>query len=214
MIGLPYFEERRAAAEAVLASASGLVSTLTGSDAALRLVPELDGERRRRILALNVEVFGREGEVFDGRALDEVAADPDALLVVLDVAGRTEGFVFGYYEEPAQPVVPGADFFFDTGAVAPRWRGRGLGLRCAAAVLLLTGLLGDVHRIGLAVWNAGAVDALVALYGRLGFADAQCSMPGCRCLAVDVDAASEATWRALLDVPAMRPAAPDGSPRR
>lgn len=212
MIGLPYFEKRRAEAEVVLETVARIATERVGVPSRLSLVPDLDEARRWRILELNIEGFGREGETFDRRALDEVAADPDALLVVLEVEDRIEGFFFGYYEEPGNPIVAGGDFFFDTGMVTASLRGRGLGLLSAAAFLLLIDLLGDVRRVGLAVWSGGAVEQLVALYGRLGFTSAPCRATPHRCLVAEITPERIAHWWEILGAPTRRAGAPDGPP--
>ncbi len=201
MISLASFGERQGAAAAVLDALGERLTAVTGRPTGLRLVPELDAPTRQRVLELNVEVFGREGEVFDRRALDEVAADPDALFLALEIDGTLEGFCFGYYEEPGKETVVGTDFYLDTGMVCARWQRQGICGLGGAAVLLLVHLLGDVHRVGLSVWGGGHVDELLALYRRFGFVDAEgCGSPH-RCLAVDLDDGRVAAWRIALGLP-------------
>lgn len=201
MIDLEAFKEQQGAAAEILAALGRRLGALTGRPATFHLAPFLDAQTRQRVLDLNVEVFGREGEVFDRRALDEVAADPDALFLALEVGGSLEGCCFGYYEEPGAETVVGTDFYLDTGLVSPRWQHKGIGGLGGAAVLLLVHLLGDVHRVGISVWGGGRVDELVALYRRFGFVDAEGRGTPHRCLAVDLDDERLEAWRALLGLP-------------
>lgn len=210
MIGMSYFEENEPGAEEVLQAVARLGSARAGADCALRLVPELDAQLRSRILELNVEAFGREGETFDRRGLDEVAADPDAMLLVLEIAGSVEGFFFGYYEEPSAPIVPGADYFMDTGMIRAPWRHRGLGLLSMAAMLLLIGCLEDVKRPGMAVWS-GDVERLTAIYARFGFNETPCHAAPHTCMIGDMSPEWLDHWRAMLGLPPLSDAAPDGS---
>lgn len=202
MIDLDYFEGRRPEAERVLAAISALVSGLTGRESRMRLLPHLDQASRERVLRLNEEVFGREGEVFDRRGLAEVEADPDALFLVLEIDGRVEGCVFGYYEEPGQETVQDADFFIDTAMVSRGWQSKGVGQLGGFAVLLLVGLLGDVRRVGVAVWSEGDVESLLSLYRRFGFVDGTALRTPHRCMTAPTDQEHMLGWRAVLGLPA------------
>lgn len=205
MIDLAYFEGVRAEAEDILAALGRGVTASIGHPSSLRLVGELDEATRGRILEIEAEAFGPDADVFDSRALAEVAADPDALLIVVEIDGAIEGFCAGYYETPGAEIVDGAAFFMDTAAMSPRWRGRGVASLAIAGVLLLVHLIGDVPRVGLAVWAENA-DRLTALYGRFGFSDTPGHHPPWRCMSVELTDERVAGWRAALGLPP-RPAA-------
>lgn len=212
VIDLDYFKDRRAAAQEILAVTGALLTQQCGLPAAVHLVPSLDGAARERVLDLGAEVFGPDGAVFDRKALDEVAADPDALFVALEIDGSVEGFCFGYYEEDGDQMVDGTDFFLDSALVAPRWQRHRLGWLAGAATLLLVTELEDVHRVGIAAWSEGDVDGLLSLYHRLGFVDATSHRLPHPCLAVTLLPERVDTWRALLGLP---PADWDGrAPRK
>lgn len=198
MIDLDYFEDDRFQVEEILAVTAGHLSRQSGHDARLRLVPALDTSTRTRVLELGDEVFGARNEVFDLRALDEVAGDPDALFVTLELDGTLEGVCFGYYEGDGLEVVDGTDFFLDSALVAPRWQHRRLGWLAGAATLLVIAQLGDVRRVGLAVWTGGDLDGLLSLYHRFGFVDATSTTMPYPCLAVTLEPARVDGWRALL----------------
>lgn len=201
VIDLEYFTEQRQSAEEILAVTSAHVARQCRVPAAIRLVPTLDAPVRERVLALGDEVFGPGGEVFDRRALDEVADDPDALFLVLELDGRIEGTCFGYYEQPGNEVVDGTEFFIDSALVAPRWQRHRVGWLAAAAILLLVAELGDVRRVGIAVWSGGDVEGLLSLYRRFGFADATSRRVPYPCLAVTLLPERVDGWRALLGLP-------------
>lgn len=179
----------------------------SGERATLRLVASLDAATRARVLALGAEVFGPDNDVYSRRTLDEVAEDPDALFVVLEIGGSIEGICFGYYEQEGDEVVEGTDFFLDSGLVAPRWQRRRLGWLAGAATLLVVAELGDVRRVGIAVWSGGNVEGLMALYHRFGFVDATSRQMPYPCLAVTLVPERVDAWRALLGV---APARADG----
>lgn len=202
MIDLAYFAENAAPARQVLDTFGSRLATRTGRPSRFRLVPRLELATRERILELKDDVFGTGASVFDGRALDELEADPDAMLLVLEIGGRLEGFCFGYYETPGEPIIEAADFFVDSALVAPSWQHQGIGLEAAATMLLLVSLLGDVARVGLLVWKGGEVGRLLSLYHRLGFIDAGCRQ-GQACLVATLDEVTVDGWRQLLGLPAL-----------
>jgi GNAT superfamily N-acetyltransferase len=172
MIDLPYFGPREPEAARILATVSAMLGSITGRDCQVRLLSRLDDERRARIMALNDAVFGDTRDVFDTRALDEVAADPDAILLTVEIDGVVEAFVFGYYEDPPGQLVEGTDFYLDSGLVAPKWQDHGIADVTGAGLLLLLALIRDVHDIGISVWSGGQVDRLVRYYREAGFVDA------------------------------------------
>lgn len=198
MIDLPYFEEHQAEAKDVLDSVGALVSTLAGQPSVVRLVSTLDPVTRERVMRLKEEVFGNGGEVFDQRTLDEVAADPDALFLVLEIRGRIEGVGFGYYELPGDETVESTDFFLDSGLVSPQWQDKGIGAIALAATLLLVKLLKDVPRVGIAVWGAGRVDDLVGFYSKAGFVEAKARKSPYRCMSVELTDDRIREWKSAL----------------
>lgn len=187
-------------ARQVLDSASRLLGAITGLPTTVRLVAALDPALRARVLQLGEEVFAGDRSVFEGRDLDEVAADPDALFVVVEVDGAVEGCCFGYYENPGEETVQGTDFFADTALVSTRWQNHGFAAAAGASVLLLIALLGDVDRVGIAVWDGGQTD-LPALYRRYGFVDATGRRTALPCMAVDLEPARVDSWRSALGLP-------------
>ena len=212
VIGMRSFDGREPRARQVLDRLGSLLAESTGRAATIRPVAELDDGTRERILDLNTAAFGREGEAFDHRALDEVAADPDALLVVLELDGAIEACCFGYYEDPGTETVDGTDYFFDSGMVAPEWQGHGIAAVGGAAMMLLVALLGDVHRVGIEVWGGGGrADDLVDLYRRFGFTDATGRDFSHRYLAVDLDAGTVRSWYEALGLDADPGAAGSGT---
>jgi GNAT superfamily N-acetyltransferase len=162
------------------------------------LLPRLDDAIRARIMELNDEVFGGRRDVFDARALDEVEEDPDALFLVLEVDGRIEAGVFGYFEEPIGSIVEDTDFFLDSAMVSAEWQSHGLGEVGGLGVLLLLALIEDVHRVGVAVWTDGDVERLVSLYKRFGFVDAVGHGMPPPCLKVTLDDDRVNMWEEAL----------------
>ena len=202
MIDLAYFAENAAPAQQVLDTFGARLAERTGRPSRFRLVPHLEVATRERILELKDDVFGTGPSVFDGRALDELEADPDAMLLVLEIGDRLEGFCFGYYESPIEPIIEAADFFVDSALVASLWQQQGIGFEAAATMLLLVSLLGDVARVGLLVWKGGEVGRLLSLYHRLGFVDAGFRQ-GQACLVATLDEVTVDGWRQLLGLPAL-----------
>ena len=200
MIGIDYFDEP-AEAQLVLDRIEDLVREVVGRPARLRLVTELDPGTRDRVLQLRDQVFSRGSEVFDRKALAEVASDPEALFVVLEIDGSIEAYCFGYYQEPGQEMVAGADFFMDTAACAAKWQSQGIAHVVGAGVLLLVHLFGDVRQVGISVWNGDRVDDLIGLYRQFGFVEAESPGSPYRCMTVTMDDEQADRWRASLGVP-------------
>jgi GNAT superfamily N-acetyltransferase len=200
MIDLAYFGEREPEAARIMAALTTTLGSITGRDCRVLLLPYLDDPRRARIMELNDIVFGGKRDVFDLRALQEVEADPDAIMMVGEIDGVLEACGFGYYEDPPGQLVEGADFFLDSGMVSPAWQGRGIGEVGGVALLLLLSLIRDVHDVGIAVWSDGEVDELVRLYRRFGFVDVPGHCPPHRCMRISLDAARIATLAGVLGV--------------
>lgn len=201
MIDAQYFDQP-AEAELVLDRAGKLVEALAQLPARVTLVRELDGRTEKRILELKDEVFGRDSDVFEQRTLTEVAEDPDAMFLLLEIDGNIEGCCFGYHELPGEETVPDTQFFLDTGLISTKWQERGIAGAAGAGVLLLVDLLHDVHRVGIAVWDGGGrVDDLVALYQRFGFVLAESGNSPYRCMTIDLDEDRVNSWRTAMGLP-------------
>ena len=205
MIDVAYFEPRDTEAARVLGALSAGFRAITGRECQARLLPHLDDRARARILELDDEVFGNKRDVFDAATLDEMEADPDALLLVIEIEGTIEACVFGYYEEPRGQIVEDTDFFIDSAMVSRAWQHRGIGELGGAAILLLLEIAEDVDDVGVAVWSDGDVEQLVSLYRRLGFVDASGRDMPHRCMRVALDDDLTATMRNLLGLPAPVP---------
>lgn len=200
MIDLAYFGEREPEATRIMAAVTEVLRSITGRESRAVLLPHLDEAHRARIMELNDSVFGGKRDVFDLRTLDEVEADPDAIVVAAEIDGVLEACGFGYYEDPPGQLVDGADFFLDSGMVSPAWQGRGIGEIGGVALLLLLALIRDVHEVGIAVWNDGEVDQLVRLYRRMGFVDAGGHCPPHRCMRISLDRERVAALAGVLGV--------------
>lgn len=201
MIDANHFENP-AEAQLVLDRIGSLASALTGRPSRIRLLPELDGSTEKRILELKDDAFDKDSGVFDQRALAEIAADPEALFLVLEVDGEIEGCCFGYYEEPGEETVSGTDFFIDTALVSSRWQGQGIAAATGAGVMILIHLLNDVHRPGIAVWDGARTDELVEFYRKFGFVDAESQRSPYRCMAVDLHDERVGEWRTAIGLAA------------
>lgn len=201
MIDVEYFDEP-AEASLVLEQIGTLVQAITGRPTRMKLLRELDSPTERRIIGLRDDAFGGGPEVFDRRALAEVAADPDSLFAVLEIDGSIEACCFGYYEEPGSETVPGTDFYLDTAACASRWQDHGIAHIAGAGVLLLVHLLPDVRRAGISIWDGGRADDLVRFYRQFGFVSAQARTGPYPAMAVEVDDEQVRRWRTALGIPA------------
>lgn len=201
MIDAEYFNEP-GEARRVLSQIESLVDSVTRRPTRLKLLTELDAATEDRIHHLKDEVFRSGPEVFDARGLAEVTADPEAMFLVLEIDGAIEGFCFGYYEEPGQETVAGTDFFIDTALCSSKFQNQGIAQVAGAGVLLLVHLLGDVRRVGIAVWDGGRAGDLMTFYRKFGFVETECKRCPYPCMTVVIDDDRVTRWRAALGLSA------------
>lgn len=204
MISLEYFEDDADEARRILEAMSRRASERIGRPCTFAFASSLDAAAVQRLLELELDAFGAPGVAFTRRDLDEIMADPEALFITLEIDGRMEGCLFGYWEWPDQITVPGSDFFLDSAMVSSKYRGKGIGRVAITGVLLLVDLL-ECRRIGIAAWQQGPRGrGLVRFYRRFGFARVVGAGGPHAKMVLGRDEARLARWRLELEMP------PDG----
>ncbi len=204
MISLEYFEEDADEARRILKAMGRRASERIGRACTFALASSLDAAAVERVLELELDAFGAPGIAFTRRDLDEVLADPEALFVTLEIDGRMEGCLFGYWEWPDQITVAGSDFFLDSAMLSSANRGRGIGRVAITGVLLLVDLL-ECRRVGIAAWQRGPRGrGLIRFYRRFGFGRVVSGSGPHAKMLLARDEARLARWRTDLDLP------PDG----
>ena len=127
MISPERFGENRDLALSVLEHISAELTALLGVETRFELVSEVDDALLSRMEEIEEEIFRIEDNVYSRRDLVECLASKDALLLVLTIDGNVEGYLFGYADEPGNPVVEGSDYFVDSAAISLDYEAKGIG---------------------------------------------------------------------------------------
>jgi GNAT superfamily N-acetyltransferase len=177
MLTLERFGDRQPLAQQALQGMSLQLTRLLGEPAELQLVGELDDALLARMLELEKEIFLVEDNVYDEADIRECLAEEDSMLLVLRISGKVQGYVFGYDDDPQDPVVEGTDYFVDSAVVSLAYEAKGIGTHAGMVVLLLLFLMG-YRRIGITTEVRDKTGReLVRFYQKLGFTEAPTKQP-------------------------------------
>lgn len=178
MISLERFGEKRHLAAKILERTSADLTALLGIETRLDLVSQVDDSLISRMEEIEEEIFRIEDNVYTESDLRACLAEEDALLLVLSVGGRVEGYLFGYADEPGNPVVEGSDYFVDSAVISLAQEAKGIGARLSLPILFLIHLLGYKVAGLLTEEQDQTGRRLAAFYRKLGFVDAPVSRDG------------------------------------
>jgi hypothetical protein len=178
MISPERFGDKRDLAMKILEGISAQLSQLLGKETHLALVSEVGDELLARMEEIEEEIFRIEDNVYTESDLLECLAEKDALLLVLSIDGRVEGYLFGYADEPGNPVVEGSDYFVDSAVISLAYEAKGIGGRVSLPALFLIYLLG--YKVaGLTTEEQDKTGRRLAdFYRKLGFVDAAVNREG------------------------------------
>lgn len=172
MISSERFGEKRDLATRILERIGADLTALLGCETRFELVSEVGDDLLARMEEIEEEVFRVEDNVYTETDLLDCLANEDSILLVLTIDGAVEGYVFGYADEPGNPVVQGSDFFVDSGVIALAYEAQGIGSRLSLPVLFLIHLLG-YNVAGLLTEEQDKTGRKLAnFYRDLGFVDA------------------------------------------
>ena len=200
MITLERFGAHADAARHALEAVAATITRAVGRSATLTLETAADAATLERMLELEQEIFAIEDNVYSRQDILDCLAEEDSLLLLLRIGGRIEGYVFGYDEDPADPVVKGADYFLDSALVAAAYEQKGIGAATAGVVLLLLYLAG-YRDIGLTTEPRDRTGReLVKFYRKLGFTDAETAQRSNYAMKIHLDGAFAARMADSLGI--------------
>ena len=178
MISPEKFGDKCDLAMRILERISADLTALLGAEARFELVSKVDDTLLARMQEIEEQIFRIEDNVYTESDLLECLAMEDALLLVLTVDGNVEGYLFGYADEPGNPVVEGSDYFVDTAVISLAYEAKGIGGRLSLPVLFLIHLLG--YKVaGLTTEEQDKSGRNLAnFYRKLGFVDAPVNREG------------------------------------
>jgi hypothetical protein len=203
MIGLDRFGEKRELATGILRHVSAELTALLGVESSLDLVGAVDDTLLSRMEEIEEEIFRIEDNVYTEGDLRERLLRKDALLLVLTVGGKVEGYLFGYADEPGNPVVQGSDYFVDSAAISLAYEAKGIGGRLSLPVLFLIHLLG-YGAAGLTTEEQDKTGRkLASFYRKIGFVDAPVNREGDVGIGLVIELTPEALKRIAGHLPHM-----------
>ena len=178
MIRPERFGEKQNIAVRILERVSAQLSAFLGVEARMELVSEANEALLARMQEIEEEVFRIEDNVYSQSDLLECLTEKDALLLVLTIDGNVEGYLFGYADEPGNPVVEGSDYFVDSAVISLAYEAKGIGGVLSLPVLFLIQLLG--YKVaGLTTEEQDKTGRKLAnFYRKLGFVDAPVNREG------------------------------------
>ena len=178
MISPERFGDNRDQALGILQRVSAQLTALLGVETRFELVSEVDDDLLSRMQEIEEEVFRIEDNVYTESDLLECLAMEDALLLALTIDGNVEGYLFGYADEPGNPVVEGSDYFVDSAVISLAYEAKGIGGLLSLPVLFLIHLLG--YKVaGLTTEEQDKSGRKLAnFYRKIGFVDAPVNREG------------------------------------
>jgi len=178
MISPEAFGDNRDQALQILRHVGTELTALLGVETRFELVSAVDDALMARMEEIEEEIFRIEDNVYSESDLMECLETEDAMLLVLTIGGKVEGYLFGYADEPDDPVVEGSDYFVDSGVISLAYEAQGIGSRISLPVLFVIYLLG-YKTAGLLTEEQDKTGRRLAdFYRRLGFVDAPVNRAG------------------------------------
>lgn len=201
MISAEKFGDKRDMAMGILKHINTDLTALLGVETRLDIVSEVDDTLLARMEEIEEEIFRIEDNVYTRGDLQECLAEEDALLLVLRVNGKVEGYLFGYADEPDNPVVEGSDYFVDSGVISLAYEAKGIGSRLSLPVLFLIHLLGYKVAGLLTEEQDKTGRRLADFYRKLGFVDAPVNRDGDGGIGFTISLAPEVLGRVAEQFP-------------
>lgn len=188
MITPESFGENRRVVDRAFDAVNQALSRRTGRAVCFALARELDQPTLERMLELEREIFTVEDNVYSPEDIQECLVWEDSFLLLLTVDRRLEGYVFGYDEDPGDPMVEGTDYFVDSAVVSLEYERLGIGTTGSILVFLMVYLLG-YRKVGITTELKDKTGReLVSFYRKLGFEDANTKAPDSYGMRIDLDA--------------------------
>lgn len=178
MISPDKFGEKRDLVMHILRHTSAELTALLGVETRFDLASEVDDDLLARMEQIEEEIFRVEDNVYTESDLRECLAMQDALLLTLTIGGKVEGYLFGYADEPGNPVVEGSDYFVDSAVISLAYEAKGIGSMLSLPILFLIYLLG--YKVaGLTTEEQDRTGRRLAdFYRKLGFVNAPVNREG------------------------------------
>ena len=178
MITLENFGANKKIAMRALDVINKQLSHLLSEEAEFSITPQVDDQIIYRMIELEKEVFTIEDNVYSREDIMECLAEEYSLLLLVNLSGKIQGFVYGYDEDADDPVVEGTEYFLDSAVMALAYENKGIGTMLSGVVLLLVYLLG-FKKIGITTEVKDKTGReLVKFYKKLGFTEALTGEPG------------------------------------
>jgi GNAT superfamily N-acetyltransferase len=177
MITLESFANNKKVVIGALDVINKQLTHLLNEEASLSIIPQVNDQILDRMIELEKEVFTIEGNVYSREEIMECLVEEYSLLLVLNISGRIQGFVYGYDDDEDNPVVEGTDYFLDSAVMALAYENKGIGTLLSGVILLLVYLLG-FKKIGITTEMKDKTGReLVKFYKKLGFTEASTAEP-------------------------------------
>lgn len=172
MITLESFGDNKKIVMRALDAINKQLTHLLNEEATFSITPQVNDQILDRMIELEIDVFTIEDNVYSREEIMECLAEEYSLLLLVNISGQIQGFVYGYDDDADDPVVEGTDYFLDSAVMALAYENKGIGTMLSGVVLLLVYLLG-FKKIGITTEVKDKTGReLVKFYKKLGFTEA------------------------------------------